>query len=86
MGGHERQVNEGNHAVREASATEISTHPAHDARRKTSIGSRSYQDWLSEGRHFMTEEDATLVRELLRVGFKPARNIGSFGVFQFRRS
>ena len=45
MGGHERQVNEGNHAVREASATEISTHPAHDARRKTSIGSRSYQDW-----------------------------------------
>ena len=45
MGGHKRKVNEGNHAVREASATEISTHPADDARRKTSISSRSYQDW-----------------------------------------
>jgi len=41
---------------------------------------------LSEGRHLISEEDATLFRELLRVGLKPTPNIGSFGVFQFRRS
>jgi len=34
----------------------------------------------------MTEEDVKLTRELLRVGLKATPNIGSFGVFRFRRS
>jgi hypothetical protein len=41
---------------------------------------------MSEGKHWFVDEDVRLIKELTNLGFKPRPNIGSYGVFLFRRS
>ncbi len=58
--------------------------PAHSAGGHTWVVFGQYR--RVNGELWLPEEDVPLIKELLRLGLKPEPDVGSYGIFRFRRS